>query len=460
MAAGSKDRPPMLGPGRYSQWRSRFLRYINTKPNGDGLIKSILSGPYVPSTVLVQAVAVTEGNPAIQQHTTIEIVLNMTPENKEHFLSEKEATFLLLTGIGDEIYSTVDACNTANEMWISIERLQQGESLNVQDVKTNLFWEFGKFTSRDGESIESYYSRFYKLMNELTRNNLQVTTMQVNQYQNEVNDIRSERIAKSANPLALLAAAQPYLDNYYQALKPQRSNATSSSIRPSASTRHKGKEIAKPVTPQSESVSDEDSDLEQAQRDKDMQKNLALLAKYFKRLYKPTNNNLQTSSNSRNKTEDTTPRYNIDNQSGQFRNQRTITVAGTRETVGSPVVQQTGIQCFNCKGFGHYAKECRKPKWVKDYTYHKEKMMMCKQAEQGVPLQAEQRTRMKRLMNKNWKHITVSWQRFRRSYLKNPVLLINHWNRYKTMMKIMCLQMKDDILSNLNPLMTHMFWKG
>ncbi|GKB40465.1 integrase, catalytic region, zinc finger, CCHC-type containing protein, partial [Tanacetum coccineum] len=210
------------------------------------------------------------------------------------------------------------------------------------------------------------------------------------QYQNEVNDIRAERIAKSANPLALLAAAQPYSDNYYQAPKPQRSNATSSSTRPSASTRHKGKEIAKPVTPQSESVSEEDSDPEQAQRDKDMQKNLALLAKYFKRLYKPTNNNLRTSSNSRNKTEDTTPRYNNDNQSGQFGNQRTMTVVGTRETVGSPVVQQTGIQCFNCKGFGHYAKECRKPKRVKDYTYHKEKMMMCKQAEQGVPLQAEQ----------------------------------------------------------------------
>ncbi|GJU29130.1 retrovirus-related pol polyprotein from transposon TNT 1-94 [Tanacetum coccineum] len=102
------------------------------------------------------------------------------------------------------------------------------------------------------------------------------------------------------------------------------------------------------------------------------QKNLALLAKYFKRLYKPTNNNLQTSSNSRNKTEDTTPRYNNDNQSRKFGNQRTITVAGTRETVGSPVVQQTGIQCFNCKEFGHYAKECRKPKRVKDYTYHKE----------------------------------------------------------------------------------------
>ncbi|GJW64736.1 retrovirus-related pol polyprotein from transposon TNT 1-94 [Tanacetum coccineum] len=369
MAAGSKDRPPMLGPGRYSQWRSRFLRYIDTKNNGCGMRNLHTKLVLRANSVLIQAIPEAE-------------------ETKKHFLSEKEAIFLLLTSIGDEIYSTVDACKTTNEMWIAIERLQQGESLNVQDVKTNLFWEFGKFTSRDGESMESYYSRFYKLMNELTRNNLQVTTMQ--QYQNEVNDIRAERIAKSANPLALLAAAQPYSDNYYQAPKPQRSNATSSSTRPSASTRHKGKEIAKPVTPQSESVSEEDSDPEQAQRDKDMQKNLALLAKYFKRLYKPTNNNLRTSSNSRNKTEDTTPRYTNDNQSGQFGNQRTMTVAGARETVGSPVVQQNGIQCFNCKGFGHYAKECRKPKRVKDYTYHKEKMMMCKQAEQGVPLQAEQ----------------------------------------------------------------------
>ncbi|GKE91104.1 hypothetical protein Tco_1572199 [Tanacetum coccineum] len=109
MAAGSKDRSPMLGPGRYSQWRSHFLRYIDTKPNGKGLRKSILPGPYVPSTVLVQVVAATEGNPAIQQHTIIETILNMTLENKEHFLSEKEAIFLLLTGIIDEIYSTVDA---------------------------------------------------------------------------------------------------------------------------------------------------------------------------------------------------------------------------------------------------------------------------------------------------------------------------------------------------------------
>ncbi|GJV42904.1 retrovirus-related pol polyprotein from transposon TNT 1-94 [Tanacetum coccineum] len=48
-----------------------------------------------------------------------------------------------------------------------------------------------------------------------------------------------------------------------------------------------------------------------------------------------------------------------------------MTVVGARETVGGQVVQQSGIQCFNCKEFGHFAKECKKPKcdqseWLAD----------------------------------------------------------------------------------------------
>ncbi|GKC62033.1 hypothetical protein Tco_1089631, partial [Tanacetum coccineum] len=125
------------------------------------------------------------------------------------------------------------------------------------------------------------------------------------QYQKEVNEIHSKRIAKNANLLALVVAAQHYPDPYYQAPKSHKSYAPpskqSSSTRSYASTKYKGKEIAKPITPPSESASEEDIDPEQAQRDKDMQKNLALIAKYFKKIYKPTNNNLRTSSNSRNK---------------------------------------------------------------------------------------------------------------------------------------------------------------
>nr|GEW82682.1 hypothetical protein [Tanacetum cinerariifolium] len=170
----------MLATGRYPQWKSWFLQYIDTRPNGDALRKCILSGPYKPTTVLVQAIVTTDDSPAIPEHTTVETPMHMSPENKAHFQAEKEAIHLILTGIGDEIYSTVDAFQTAQEIWEAIERLQQGESITIQDVKTNLFLEFGKFTSHNGETMESYYTRFYKLMNEMIQNNLIVATMQVN----------------------------------------------------------------------------------------------------------------------------------------------------------------------------------------------------------------------------------------------------------------------------------------
>nr|GEU86298.1 hypothetical protein [Tanacetum cinerariifolium] len=347
MAAGSRDRPLMLAPGRYPQWRSRFLRYY--------------------------AVEATENSPAVAEHTTLKTPANISPENKAHFLAEKEAIHLIMTGIGDDIYSTVDACQTAQEMCEAIERLQQGESQNIQDVKTNLFWEFGKFNSHDGESMESYYTRFYKLMNEMIKNNLTVTTMQqhkldevsyhklfdiLKQYQNEVNELRAEKLARNANPLELVATTQASQDPFYQSSRSHKSSAPSPKpsipSRSHTSTRHKSKEIAKPITPPSETVSKKDNDHAQAQRDKDMQKNLALIAKYFKKIYKPTNNNLRTSSNSKNKSVDMTPRYKNDDHSGQFGNQRTKAEKG------------------------------------KDSAYHKEKMLLCKQAEQGVPLQAEQ----------------------------------------------------------------------
>ncbi|GJZ79752.1 retrovirus-related pol polyprotein from transposon TNT 1-94 [Tanacetum coccineum] len=143
------------------------------------------------------------------------------------------------------------------------------------------------------------------------------------QYQKEVNEIRAERIAKNANPLAFIAAAPQYPDLYYQAQKSHKSYAPpskqSSFTRSNASTKFKVKEIVKPITPPSE-----------------------------------------------NKNVDTSPRYKNDNQTGRFGNQRTVTISGAKET------------------------ECRKPKRVKDYTYYMEKMLLCKQADKGVPLQAEQ----------------------------------------------------------------------
>ncbi|GJT73096.1 hypothetical protein Tco_1032382 [Tanacetum coccineum] len=117
MEAVSKDRPPMLAPG-------------------------------AEKTVLVA-----EGSSETTTERYMENYKNVSQDIRDQLNAEAEAVQIIITRIDNDIYSTVDACPNACEMWKPIERLKQGESINVQDLETNLYWEFGKFTSRDGESL-------------------------------------------------------------------------------------------------------------------------------------------------------------------------------------------------------------------------------------------------------------------------------------------------------------------
>nr|GEX43679.1 hypothetical protein [Tanacetum cinerariifolium] len=77
---------------------------------------------------------------------------NVSQDIRDQLNAEAEAVQIILTGIDNDIYSTIDACPNACEMWKAIERLKQGEPINVQDLETNLYSEFGKFTSRDEQA--------------------------------------------------------------------------------------------------------------------------------------------------------------------------------------------------------------------------------------------------------------------------------------------------------------------
>nr|GEW13461.1 hypothetical protein [Tanacetum cinerariifolium] len=48
--------------------------------------------------------------------------------------------------------------------------MMKGSDIGIQEKKAKLFNEWERFTSNEGESIESYYHRFLKLMNDLKRN--------------------------------------------------------------------------------------------------------------------------------------------------------------------------------------------------------------------------------------------------------------------------------------------------
>nr|GFA67316.1 hypothetical protein [Tanacetum cinerariifolium] len=141
------------------------------------------------------------------------------------------------------------------------------------------------------------------------------TTTRMEKHQNEVNEIRAERIAHVANPLALVTQQQPV---YQPQNHPTQYTHNSSTRSQQAATKNRGKEIVnspQPIYDQEPSMVVED---DETSKDKEIDKLMALIS------------------------------------------------------------------------LSHVARECQKSKRVKDAAYHREKMLLCKQEEAGIQLNAEQ----------------------------------------------------------------------
>nr|GEY89998.1 reverse transcriptase domain-containing protein [Tanacetum cinerariifolium] len=79
MADGSRDHPPMLATGRYAQWQSCFMRYVDMKPNGEALKKCILDGPYKFSNIII---------PGTFQRCMLAILYDMVEKTMEVFMDD------------------------------------------------------------------------------------------------------------------------------------------------------------------------------------------------------------------------------------------------------------------------------------------------------------------------------------------------------------------------------------
>nr|GFB10836.1 hypothetical protein [Tanacetum cinerariifolium] len=139
---GSESRPPMLNKENYVPWSSRLLWYAKSRPNGKLIHNSILNGQYVR---------------------------RMIPEpgdaNRDVNVTE---TFHLQTD--DELYDKELKQIEADDQAIQTILLGLPEDIYAAEKKAKLFNEWERFTSNEGESIESYFHRFLKLMNDLKRN--------------------------------------------------------------------------------------------------------------------------------------------------------------------------------------------------------------------------------------------------------------------------------------------------
>nr|GEV10507.1 hypothetical protein [Tanacetum cinerariifolium] len=83
---------------------------------------------------------------------------------------DDQAIQRILLGLPKDVYAAVDSCEIAKEIWEHVRQMMKGSDIREQEKKAKLFNEWEKFTSTDGESIESYYHRFMKFINDLKRN--------------------------------------------------------------------------------------------------------------------------------------------------------------------------------------------------------------------------------------------------------------------------------------------------
>nr|GEW18367.1 retrovirus-related Pol polyprotein from transposon TNT 1-94 [Tanacetum cinerariifolium] len=84
--------------------------------------------------------------------------------------ADDKAVQTIILGLPEDIYAAVDSCETAQEIWLRVQQMMKGSDIGIQEKKAKLFNEWERFTSFDGESVESYYHRFSKLMNDFKRN--------------------------------------------------------------------------------------------------------------------------------------------------------------------------------------------------------------------------------------------------------------------------------------------------
>nr|GEY68112.1 hypothetical protein [Tanacetum cinerariifolium] len=404
-AAGSESRPPMLNKENYVPWSSRLLQYAKSRPNGKLIHNSILNGPYVRKMIHEPA----DANRDITITETFHLQTDDELSDKElkQIKADDQAIQTILLGLPKDIYAAVDSCETAQEIWLRVQQMMKGSDIGIQEKKAKLFNEWERFTSNEGESIESYYHHFLKFLNDLKRNkhflekiasnlkflnNLQpewirhVTIVHqtkdlhtadytqlydfLKYNQKEVDELKAKRFTKTQDPLALMAnSSNPYaFPAPHQDQSPFNQNYLQQPMPNS-------KYITYPTTTMNMALA-----LMIAQpgmnmgQDRQIQMVGGNGGNQFRQYAGQNAGNLTG--------------YNdvIGNQN-QIGNGNLVAARAEGNEVGQNANQ---IRCYNCRGVGHYARNCTVRPRRRDAAYLQTQLLIAQKEEAGIQLQAEE----------------------------------------------------------------------
>nr|GEU34838.1 hypothetical protein [Tanacetum cinerariifolium] len=159
----------------------------------------------------------------------------LTENDLKRMDADDQAIQTILVGLPEDVYAAVDSCEIAKEIWECVRQMMKGLDIGEQEKKEKLFNEWGSSQNIASSlkflnNLQPKWKRHVTIVRQ-TKNLYEPDFTQIYDFlkmnQEEVNKLRVEHLAKSHDPLALMAHSQSSY-NFPTTHKDQSSSSTHS----------------------------------------------------------------------------------------------------------------------------------------------------------------------------------------------------------------------------------------
>ncbi|KAI3758666.1 hypothetical protein L6452_06237 [Arctium lappa] len=176
-SAGSQSKPPTLLRDEYPQWKIRMVHFLESVD--PCLIEFLHNPPFIPMTT-VPRVPTTANTPEIPEYQHPKPVLEWSEEEKAQHELAKKAKRLIIMAIPNDIFQSLDSCETSKDLWLELEKQLEGGAKTLKNNRALCINEYFAFKALPGESIQSTYNRYNSLINKCKRYGIHRTSEENN----------------------------------------------------------------------------------------------------------------------------------------------------------------------------------------------------------------------------------------------------------------------------------------